>query len=196
MESYNIILAAEEQFAREVTLGVIVSRPLTVWHYIIPGMFIIDFLRRGSAIRRYTKHFIYPRKLAIDAAWALSEGEDKFSLNSRLEEDTSTWLNSLNLFSPELVQTHLELIDVLTEHYSKLLKADGDTFDLLIENAYKNRDNFKVFIDQITAAEKAVDEKVIEKLGGNEKVKEKISAEQQQIDKRRQKILDHIFQQP
>jgi hypothetical protein len=196
MESYNIILAAEEQFAREVTLGVIVSRPLTVWQYMIPGMFIIDFLRRGSAIRRYTKHFIYPRKLAIDAARAISEGEDKFSLNSRLEEDTNTWLNSLNLFSPELVQTHLELIDVLTEHYSKLLKAEGDTFYLLIENAYKNRDNFKVFIDQITAAEKAVDEKVIEKLGGNEKVKEKISAEQQQIDKRRQKILDDTFQQP
>ena len=191
-----MILAAEEQFAREVTLGVIVSRPLTVWQYMIPGMFIIDFLRRGSAIRRYTKHFIYPRKLAIDAARAISEGEDKFSLNSRLEEDTNTWLNSLNLFSPELVQTHLELIDVLTEHYSKLLKAKGDTFYLLIENAYKNRDNFKVFIDQITAAEKAVDEKVIERLGGNEKVKEKISAEQQQIDKRRQKILDDTFQQP
>jgi hypothetical protein len=194
MGSYNMIMAAEEQFAREVTLGVIVSRPLTVWHYIIPGMFIIDFLRRGSAIRRYTKHFIYPRKLAIDAARAISEGEDKFSLNSNLEKDTSTWLNSLNLFSPELVQTHLELIDVLTEHYTKLLKADGDTFYLLIKNAYKNRDNFKVFIDQITAAEKAVDEKVIEKLGGNEKVKEKISAEQQQIDNRRQKILDDTFQ--
>jgi hypothetical protein len=193
VESYNMILAAEEQFAREVTLGVIVSRPLTVWHYIIPGMFIIDFLRRESAIRRYTKHFIYPRKLAIDAARAISEGEDKFSLNSRLEKDTSAWLNSLNLFSPELVQTHLELIDVLTEHYSKLLKADGDTIYLRIENAYKNRDNFKVFIDQITAAEKAVDEKVIEKLGGNEKVKEKISAEQQQIGKRRQKILEEIF---
>ena len=59
MEKYNMILAAEEQFAREVTLGVIVTRPLTVWHYIIPGMFIIDFLRRGSAIRRYNKHFIY-----------------------------------------------------------------------------------------------------------------------------------------
>ena len=44
MDKYDIILSAEEQFAREVTLGVIVTRPLTLWHSIIPGMFVIDFL--------------------------------------------------------------------------------------------------------------------------------------------------------
>ena len=92
-----------------------------------------------------------------------------------------------------MVQAHLVLIEMLADHYQKLVKAEGDTFYLLIENAYKNRDNFKVFIDQITAAEKEVDEKVIEKLGGNEKVKEKILAEQQQIENRRQNILNEIF---
>ena len=73
MEKYKMILMAEEKMAREVTLGVIVTRPLTVWHYIIPGMFIIDFLRRGSALRKYTEHFMFPRKLAIDAAQALAQ---------------------------------------------------------------------------------------------------------------------------
>jgi hypothetical protein len=193
MEKYDMIVAAEEQFAREVTLGVIVTRPLTVWHYMIPGMFIIDFLRRGTAIRRYTKHFMFPRKMAIDAAFAISEGEDKSILNSQLEEQISIWLTSLNLISPELVRTHLELIDVLVRHYLKLLNAEGDAYSLLIENAYQIRDNFKAFIDQISAVEKAVDEKVIEKLGGDEKVEAKILAEQQQIEKRRQKMLEDIF---
>ena len=193
MEKYNLILAAEEQFAREVTLGVIVTRPLTVWHYMIPGMFIIDFLRRGTAIRRYSKHFMYPRKLALDAARAIAEGEDKPSTALHFEEDVSQWLNALKLYSPELVQSHLELIDVLVEHYTKLLSAEGNAFYLLIEHAYQNRHNFTAFIDRITAAEKAVDEKVIEKLGGDEKVKAKILAEQQQIEKRRQKILEDVF---
>jgi hypothetical protein len=193
MEKYNLILADEEQFAREVTLGVIVTRPLTVWHYIIPGMFIIDFLRRGTAIRRYTKHFMYPRNLALEAARAICEQGDKSTITAHFEEDVSLWLNELKLFSPELVQAHLNLIDVLVEHYTKLLSAEGDAFYLLIEHAYQNRENFAAFIDQITAAEKAVDEKVIEKLGGDEKVKAKILAEQQQIEKRRQKMLDDIF---
>jgi hypothetical protein len=54
MEKYDIIVEAERQFAREVTLGVIVARPLTAWYYFIPGFFIIDYLRRASAIRQYT----------------------------------------------------------------------------------------------------------------------------------------------
>jgi hypothetical protein len=136
---------------------------------------------------------MYPRQLALEAARAFSEQEDKSSIPAHFEEDVSLWLNELKLFSPELVQAHLDLIDVLVQHYAKLLSAEGDAFDLLVEHAYQNRENFTAFIDQITAAEKAVDEKVIEKLGGDEKVKAKILAEQQQIEKRRQKMLDDIF---
>ena len=71
MEKYDLILSAEEQFAREVTLGAIVARPPSAWFYLIPGMFIIDYLRRGSAIRKYTRHFLFPRKLAVYAARAV-----------------------------------------------------------------------------------------------------------------------------
>jgi hypothetical protein len=193
MNKYDIIVNAEQQFAREVTLGVIVMSPQTFWHYIIPGFFIIDFLRRGSAIRQYTQHFMFPRKLALQAAQAISEGEDKPSITSRLKEDLGQWLEALKLFSPELVRMHLKLIDVLVEHYAKLLNAEGNAFNLLIERAYQNHHNFSAFIEQITAAEKAVDDKVIETLGGDEKVKAKILAEQQQIEKRRQKMLEDIF---
>ena len=193
MEKYTIIVNAEEQFAREVTLGAIVTRPLTVWHSIIPGMFVIDFLRRGSAIRQYTKHFMFPRKLGLDAAVAEMQGENKESISSDLEDNVSIWLESLNLYSSDLAQAHVELIVLLKEHYLKLLNSDGDTFNLLIEHAYQNRDNFKQFIETITSAENEVDRQVIEQLGGEEKVKEKILAEQQQIAKRRQKILEDIF---
>ena len=193
MDKYDIIVNAEQQFAREVTLGVIVTRPLTAWHTIIPGFFIIDFLRRGSAIRQYTKHFMFPRKLAMDAAAAEMRGENKESISSDLEESILVWLESLKLYSPDLVQAHLLLIKMLATHYLKLLNAEGDTFYLLIEHAYQNRDNFKQFIETIASVENEVDRQVIEQLGGHEKVKEKILAEQQQIAKRRQKILEAVF---
>jgi len=193
MDKYDIIENAEQQFAREVTLGVIVTRPLTTWHYIIPGFFIIDFLRRGSAIRQYTKHFMFPRKLAMDAAVAEMQGENKESLSSQLEDHIRVWLESLKLYSPDLVKAHVVLIEMLAAHYLKLLNSDGDTFNLLIETAYQSRDNFKQFIETITLAENEVDRQAIEQLGGQEKVKEKILAEQQQIAKRRQKILEEVF---
>ena len=193
MDKYDIIVNAEQQFAREVTLGVIVTRPLTAWHYIIPGFFIIDFLRRSSAIRQYTKHFMFPRKLAIDAAVAELQGENEESTGQNLADKIRIWLESLNLYSPELVKAHVDLIGILAAHYLKLLKADGDTMYLLVESAYRNPENFIQFIETITPAENAVDRQVIEQLGGNEKIKEKIIAEQQQIAKRRQKILGEVF---
>ncbi len=97
------------------------------------------------------------------------------------------------MYSPDLVKAHVDLIGILAAHYLKLLNADGDTMYLLIDSAYRDAENFKQFIETITPAEKEVDRQVIEQLGGNEKVSEKILAEQQQIAKRRQKLLDEVF---
>ena len=193
MDKYDLITDAEQQFAREVTLGVIVTRPLTAWHYLIPGFFIIDFLRRGSAIRQYTQHFMFPRKLAINVAAAEQQAETGQSVSMDSSDSVKSWLESLNLYSPELVQAHLVLIDILSEHYLKLLTTEGDTFNLLIERAYQTREHFEEFIETITAAENEVDRQVMDLLGGNPKVQEKMLAEQQQIAKRRQKILEQVF---
>ncbi len=193
MDKFDIVENAEQQFAREVTLGVIVTRPLTAWHTIIPGFFIIEFLRRGSAIRQYTKHFMFPRKLAMDAAVAEMQGEKKESICVKLKDNIRIWLESLKLYSPDLARALMVLIEILTAHYRKLLNAEGDTFYLLLEHAYQHRNNFNQFIETITSAENEVDRQVIEQLGGEEKVKDKILAEQQQIAKRRQKILEEVF---
>jgi hypothetical protein len=193
MEKYDVIVAAERQFAREVTLGVIVARPLTAWYYLIPGFFIIDYLRRASAIRQYTTHFMFPRQLAMDAAAAEMRGENIESMRSDLEDKTRIWLESLKLYSPDLVMAHLELIEVLAAHYLKLLNADGDSMNLLIEHAYQDGADFQQFIQAVTAAENEVDRQVMAHLGGNEKVKEKMEAEQAQIAKRRNKILEAVF---
>jgi hypothetical protein len=193
MEKYKMILMAEEKMAREVTLGVIVTRSLTVWHYIIPGMFIIDFLRRGSALRKYTQAFMFPRKLAIDAAQTLVQDEDKATVFSHVENETRSWLNSLNLHTPGLLQAQLSVIKLLIDHYARLLKGDGYSVYALIKKAYESRESFQGFIDELTAAEAEVDRELIAKLGETEKLKAKISAEQEQLKQRRDKIIEEVF---
>jgi hypothetical protein len=193
MEKYKMILTAEEKMAREVTLGVIVTRPLTVWHYLIPGMFIIDFLRRGSALRKYTEAFMFPRKLAIDAAQAFMQDEEKATVFSHVENETYSWLNSLELYTPELQQAQLAVIKLLIDHYTKLLKEDGYSVYALIRKAYENRLSFQGFIDELTAAEAVVDRTLIAKMGETEKLKAKITAEQEQLKERREKIIEEVF---
>ena len=193
MEKHKMILGAEEKMAREVTLGVIVTRPLTVWHYIIPGMFIIDFLRRGSALRKYTEHFLFPRKLAIDAAQALAQGEDESEVFSHIKNDTITWLNSLELHTPGLLDAQMAVIKLLVDHYGRLLKEDGYSFYALLKKAYENRTRFQGFIDELTAAEADLDRELIAKLGETEKLTAKILAEQEQLKQRREKIAEEVF---
>ena len=193
MEKPKMILIAEEKLAREVTLGVIVTRPLTVWHYIIPGMFIIDFLRRGSALKKYTEHFLFPRKLAVDAAQALSQDEPEADVFEHIENDTRVWLNSLDLYSPGLLQAQVGAIKLLADHYSKLLKEDGLSVYALMKAAYQNRENLQKFYEELTAAEAEVDRELLAKKGENEKLKEKILAEQKQLEQRREKIVEEVF---
>jgi hypothetical protein len=193
MNKYEMILAAEKQFAREVTLGVIVQRPLSVWHYMIPGMFIFDFLRRTSAISRYTKHFLFPRQLAIDAAQRLLHGHEKAAENSQVAAEIQNWLSSLNLYSLQLAQAQQRAVDLLIAHYGKLLNAEGNSYDELIENAYSAREAYEAQVRELTAAEAEIDRAVIEKAGNNEKLKEKLQLEAQQVELRRKKILDNIF---
>jgi hypothetical protein len=193
MDNYNIILSAETQFAREVTLGVVYQRPLSAWLYVIPGMFIIDFLRRGTAISRYTKHFMFPRKLAMEAARSLLNGEEKSSLDARIDREIENWLNSLNLYSHELARAQKAAVDLLAGYYAKLLNAQGVSYYELIENAYPSRAEFEAHLRALTAAEADIDRAITDKMGHDEKLKEKLLLEAQQVEKRRNKILEDIF---
>src|SRR5512135_1059846 len=94
-----LILDGEESFARAVALGVVVKRPLSPWHFILPGMFLFDFLRRSSETRRYSDLFLFPRKLALNGTLNILSGEDREDILSRIEDKMKLWLASLNLSS-------------------------------------------------------------------------------------------------
>lgn len=192
-EKYNIILSQEEFFARTVALGVIVTRPLTVWHYIIPFMFILDFLRRISEIKRYSHHYLFPRKLAIEAARDINNGEDRGNRLLQVEEKIKGWLTSLNLYSLGLQLDQMKVVNLLIDHYLKLFNADGDTYNSLAKNAYGHQGNYEVYLSRLTSVEKEVDKGIAEKLSVNDALRGRLLAEQHQVEKMRKKEFDIIF---
>ena len=190
---YDLILYAEEALARQVALGVIVTRPQSVWHYLIPFMFIFDFLRRSSTMRRYTQLFMFPRKLAMDAARRIIEGEERKERISWTEEEIKVWLETLNLYSPSLQTAQMKVVTRLMDHYTKLLQTEGETYYDLVRNAYMSQSDYQAFLSQLKALEQEVDRAIIEKLGETEKLREKLLAEEEQLERMRQKRIDDIF---
>jgi len=193
MDKFDIILNAEQQFAREVTLGVLYLRSLSVWHYLVPGMFIIDFLRRTSAIRKYSETFMFPRELALQAARDFPEGQIRADLDARLEAAIKNWLADLKLDSPDLIRAQKETVELLIDHYVRLLQAAGESYYDLIQNAYSSRAGFEAYLREITAAENKVDRAILARAGDKPALKEKLQLEAQQVEKRRHKIMEDIF---
>jgi hypothetical protein len=193
MDKFDVISIAEQQFAREVTLGVLYLRPLSAWHYLIPGMFIFDFLRRSRAIRKYTETFMFPRTLALRAARDLAADKTRITVDPQLESEIKNWLAAFQLDSPDLVRAQKKTVDLLADHYARLLQAEGESYYDLIQNAYSSRAAFEAHLRDITAAENEVDREILARVGGKPAVKEKLELEARQVESRRQKILEDIF---
>ena len=190
---YDLILSAEEALARQVALGVIVTTPQSVWHYLIPFMFIFDFLRRSSTMRRYTQHFMFPRKLAMDAARDILEGEDQKERLSWAEENIKAWLGTLDLSSSSLQAAQMKVVTRLMDHYTRLLQTEGDTYHELVQKAYMTQSNYRAHLSQLKTLEQEVDRAIMERRGETEKLRDKLQAEAEQLERMRQKRLDEIF---
>jgi len=197
MRDYNkekaLVLDGEESFARAVALGVTVKRPLSAWHFLLPGMFIFDFFRRTNEIKRYSDLFLFPRKLALNGALEIIQGEDRESILSGAEEQMKAWLLSLKLDSDRLLQGHMEEIHLLIDHYSKLLRAEGNHYTVLIKDAYKTREQYETYLQQLTTKEQEVDQAIADLHGNAEHIWERLKAEALQVAELREKETNRIF---
>ena len=182
----------EYSLAREVALGVIIKKPLKAWLYIIPGIFIVDFLRRGKEIRRYGDHYMFPRKLALESIHYDAENNKMDDIMSGHERAISNRLTALKLFSEEIKNMHIALIKFLIGHYQKLIEANGKTFADLVNEAYKDRGQYNAFIEKLSSLEKDIDNAMI-KLLKTKSLIERIPAGQEQLDIMRKKHADIFF---
>jgi len=197
MGDYNknkaLVLDSEESFARAVALGVIVKRPLSAWHFLLPGMFLFDFLRRSSETRRYSDLFLFPRKLALNGALDIFNGEDRKEILSQIENDMKHWLVSLNLYSERLHRKHMDEIDLLVDHYSKLLHGEGNNYPALIKDAYQARESYEAYLHRLNTGEQEVDHAIAEIRGETKEIMERLRVERVQVMELRTKEVNQIF---
>lgn len=193
MKNYSLILQSEENFARLVALGLWIKRPVSPWHYLLPGMFIFDYLRRSAMVKSYSAAFLFPRKLALDLSLRAMEGiQEKDLMFQKARRTVKEWLASYKLYSAEIEERHMEQINILMEHYIKLLKADGNEYSLLVKNSYGDINNYQNFVERITAAESYIDLAIANHMR-NEEIKRRLEAERKQVAELRQKEMYKIF---
>ncbi len=178
----RLILDSERALARRIALAVVVSRPVVTWLQLIPGMFLVDFLRRSREIRRVAATCLPLRQAALEAA----AGEE-----TRITD--GTWLDDAGFASEEVRRAASEVVVELMAHYRRLLAADGERYEDLVREAYGTRAEYRRYLETLAEREKALRRAMAMQNAGDPRVAERLEAEQEQAEVQRRKELDRIF---
>jgi uncharacterized membrane protein YkoI len=106
--------------------------------------------------------------LALQAAFDILRKElSRQEVSARIESKTGEILASeaQEIYSNEIRREQLKEIDLLIDHYRKLMESDGDDYISFVSNAYQNGHSYSVFLEQLMAAEKKVSEAAQQTLG-------------------------------
>jgi hypothetical protein len=165
-EKYRLILKREQEFARYIALRVIEKPKLSVWMILIPIIFVqyfYSYKRFQSGMEGFAREFIYTRKVAMEAALsAIREGLGKEDAISGSDYQKNAGLSEKALIMHE---NQLREIALLFDHYEKLLRAEGDTYDSLVRHAYTDGTAYRLFLDQIREVEKVTNVSMKEAFG-------------------------------
>jgi len=192
---YGFILSYEESFARAVAMRMIMGRPLSAWHYLMPFIFFI-FLRYKRANETFVLNFLFTKKLALDAALdIMKKGQSRQDMISRIDDKTSDILASGKGegYSEKIRRKQMNEIDLLLDHYLKLLEAEGKNYESLVKNTYQARDTYENFLHELTRAELAVNRAAIEAVGRTETTYELISGMEKTTERVRTAQAEKIF---
>jgi hypothetical protein len=134
-------------------------KPLTVWDVMIPIIFIMNYMDSKKRRELFAENLMFTKKLALEAARdLLGKGQSREQVSAMIEQKTSSVLASENtgLYSEEIRQSQIKEIDVLIDHYLKLLNAEGKDYSSLVINAYQSKRNYGSFLNKLKAVEKEV----------------------------------------
>ena len=168
-KKFNHIYNYERYIGNSVALRVIQSKPIGVWEFLIPVVFILHFMRNKHSREVFIQNYMFTKRHALDAALKkIKNGLRREDVFSGIEEKTRALLTApetRGIYSETIRRQQLNEIDLLFDHYSKLLSAEGDDYDALTRDAYGSRKNYLLFHEKLKSAEKNVTEAARQTLG-------------------------------
>ena len=165
-----MILSHETAFARSVALATIKPKPFSVWEVTIPIIFIFSYMKSKETREVFVQNVMFTKKMAIQAAFdILKKGQTRESVMERIRSKTREMIASVpgGIYSAEIRREQLKEIDLLVDHYSRLLNSQGNDYDSLVLNAYQTPDRLADFFERLQEAEDSVGRAAHNTLGGS-----------------------------
>jgi len=158
-KKYEHILARERSIAASVARATNPPKPIGVWEFMIPVVFILTFMKSKQARELFIQNFLFTKKLALQAAFnMIVKGWSRDKAETQIEQKTGLVLEGekQGIYSDKIRREQFKEIELLVDHYAKLLTAEGKDYSSLVLSAYAQREHYKIFLAQLESAEKAV----------------------------------------
>ena len=197
-KKYDLTYNFERFIGNSVALIVIKSSPIGVWEFLIPIVFILHFMRNKQSRELFIQNYMFTKRLALDAAFkVLKKGLSREDAISRIEARTRALLTApetQGIYSDTIRQQQMNEIDLLFDHYSKLLSAEGEDYDTMTRNAYGSRIDYLKFHDLLKLAESKVADAARQTLGSKADM-DALSRIENTTEEIRQSQIEKIFKQ-
>ena len=145
----HLILAYEKTFAARLARQVLNKPKLSSWMIFIPFIFVFyfqDLSKYKKNSRSFKDNYLLTRKKALEEAFSAIEESRK--------PETKHIANQAGL-NGKSTEMYAELLAILAEHYTFLLKSKGDTYEDLVKSAYgPKKTDFMLVANRLNQAEK------------------------------------------
>jgi hypothetical protein len=162
------ILAQERALAKTVASAVIGQTPVTVWDVLIPILFVLNVVKFKRAREIFTLNFLFTKKLALQGAFDMVRtGQSREDALAQIKDRTSQILASdkKGIYSIKIRQKQMREMEILLDHYCRLLNAEGKDYASMVKHAYRTRQNFAAFVKEMEGIEKEVNRAASQTVG-------------------------------
>jgi hypothetical protein len=196
-KKYNLIYNYERFIGSSVALRLIKSKPIGVWEFLIPIVFILHFMRNKQSRELFVQNYMFTKRHALEAALKmLNKGISRENALSGIVDKTRSLLTAPEtegIYSEAIRYQQLNEIELLFDHYHKLLDAEGENYSALTRDAYGNRKNYFIFHEQLKSAEKKVSDAARQTLGSKADIDTLLGIENA-TEEIRQSRIERIFE--
>jgi len=150
------ILARERSLAKGVASSVIETKSVTAWEIMIPILFLMSLFQTKRSRETFALNFLFTKKLSLEAAFTMIDtGKSREEVREQIKDKTGNILagDKAGLYSSKIRQKQLKEMDLLVDHYTRLLEAEGKDYPSMVRHAYRTRENYTAFLEELEQAE-------------------------------------------
>ncbi len=160
-QTYQMIWNQENQFAYKVAKQVLDKPKISVWLVLIPILFLYyahKIQQYKAGIHGFSKGVMRTKILALDSA------QEELNTGKKDEEYKDAFVSKDLENSPNVMRVRdkqIAEVKVLKDHYARLLREQGSSYQALIKKAYKNSGEYRLFLNKLAKAEEDVHDSVL-----------------------------------